>query len=389
MSDPSAAFIQNVSGSITIPNVTEVLRFAVDSNCFNNRTPAVTSAAGSNTSTDPTDRSNYGVQDGFIAGDLIWVPTGTTVTLGVGIDSEAVSSALNNIGPAATSALISQLNSSVALNYTQSGAPFSSQTSATLTKISRTLTAPLVIRLDNLSNTAIPVPPKYPTCILWYKFFASDAVGGQLFDYVSNSYNGTISNQVGNTPITYSTTTGKVYPSVATFNGTQVIRTTSKYTINQSAGFTFSAWLINLTGGGDPHLVFILDTGVNPHSNGALALYTMPGTNQSIFTSINSSTSGTPTISSNQNVTGTAFVTWRINTDYTVDYFINGTWYKNSGSNALSTSWSSFTGNIQIGNSTFGGWAGSGYSWGLADFRVFNSALTDSQVSSIYTTAFT
>ena len=168
MTDPSAAFIQNVSGSITIPNVTEVLRFAVDSNCFGNRTPAVTSAAGSNTSTDPTDHSNYGVQDGFIAGDLIWVPTGTTVTLGVGIDSEAVSSALNNIGPAATSALISQLNSSVALNYTQSGAPFSSQTSATLTKISRTLTAPLVIRLDNLSNqkivdlkyniTAIPVP---------------------------------------------------------------------------------------------------------------------------------------------------------------------------------------------------------------------------------------
>ena len=153
-SDGSGAYTSAVSGSITMANVVEVLRYAVSTNCFNNR-DSCSNELPSGISTDASNRSCYGVQDGFLAGDLVWIPAGTTVSLNVDIDSEAVGSVINNIGPATTASFIASLNNNVLLNYTQSGASFGNQTTATLTNISRTLTAPLVIRLDNLSNEVL------------------------------------------------------------------------------------------------------------------------------------------------------------------------------------------------------------------------------------------
>jgi hypothetical protein len=139
--DASGSYISDLSGSITVSNLTKLLRYAVDSNCFGNRTPNVDPAG---TAVDPSYNSNYGVEDGFIAGDLIWIPAGTTITLKLAIDSESFLP-LNNLGPAFASTNYSQTTS-----YT--GANFSQTTSANTNLITRTVQAPLLIKLVNAST---------------------------------------------------------------------------------------------------------------------------------------------------------------------------------------------------------------------------------------------
>lgn len=139
----SGNYISDLSGSITVTNLVKLLRYAVDTNCFGNRTPNVDPAG---TSVDPSLNSNYGIEDGFIAGDMIWVPQGTTINLKLAIDSESFMP-INNIGPALATANYSQ-----STNYT--GANFSQTTSATTNLISRTVKAPLLIKLVNASTIA-------------------------------------------------------------------------------------------------------------------------------------------------------------------------------------------------------------------------------------------
>lgn len=126
--DASGRYISDLSGSITIGSINEILQYAVDANVFGNRDPSV---------------KNWGIADGFVAGDLIWVPTGTTVTLKLGIDAESFLP-INNIGPANASSLTQQTT------YTNGN--FTSSTSANTTLISRTLTAPLLIKLVSAST---------------------------------------------------------------------------------------------------------------------------------------------------------------------------------------------------------------------------------------------
>ena len=141
--DPSGRYISDLSGSITVSNLTKLLRYAVDTNCFGNRIPNVDP---SGSSVDPSYNSNYGVEDGFIAGDLIWIPEGTTITLKLAIDSESFNP-VNNVGPAFSSANYTQTTS-----YT--GTNFSQTTSATTNLITRTVKAPLLIKLVNASTIA-------------------------------------------------------------------------------------------------------------------------------------------------------------------------------------------------------------------------------------------
>jgi len=121
----SAPYTKVMTGSITISNITKLLRFAVDSNCFGNRVPS---------GTDATDETNFGVNNGFLANDLIWVPAGITVTLKLAIDAESFNP-INNRGP----------------NYVQDtsidNGNFQSTTSATTTLITREVKAPMLIRL--------------------------------------------------------------------------------------------------------------------------------------------------------------------------------------------------------------------------------------------------
>jgi hypothetical protein len=146
--DPAGRYISDLSGSITISNITELLRYAVDGNTFGNRTPIVDptqNATGA--AVDPDDKNNFGVEDGFVAGDLIWVPTGTTVVLKLHIDAESFAP-LNNQGVSnASGTAQTQSTSFTATNFTMS-------TTASTTLISRTCTAPLLIKLVNGSTIA-------------------------------------------------------------------------------------------------------------------------------------------------------------------------------------------------------------------------------------------
>lgn len=116
-----------LSGSITISNIAKLLRYTVDGNVFGNR--------------DPTD-TNWGVANGFVAGDLIWVPNGTTITLKLAIDPEALAP-LNNAGTGYASTLANTQSQTTSL----SGINFTLETTANTELITRVATAPLLIKL--------------------------------------------------------------------------------------------------------------------------------------------------------------------------------------------------------------------------------------------------
>ena len=124
--EPATPYTKVMTGSITISNITKLLRYAVDSNCFGNRVPS---------GTDPTDETNFGVNNGFLANDLIWVPTGIEVTLKLAIDAESFNP-INNRGP-----------NYVVQDTTVEAGNFSSVTSATTTLITRVIKVPMLIRL--------------------------------------------------------------------------------------------------------------------------------------------------------------------------------------------------------------------------------------------------
>ena len=135
---PGAKVTNDLSGSIIISNINKLLRNAVDANVFGNRTPNLETGIAA----DPINRSNYGVGDGFLEGDIIWVPSGTTIKLSVGIDSESFLP-LNNAGPANSAILTAEQDTNFGNgNFTQSS-------TASTTKISRTVQAPLMIRIVN------------------------------------------------------------------------------------------------------------------------------------------------------------------------------------------------------------------------------------------------
>jgi hypothetical protein len=117
------------------------LKSAVDANVFGNRTPSGVNG----TAVDVDNSLNYGVADGFMAGDLIWVPAGTTIKLNLNIDAESFLP-LNNIGLTNGSTLATSQSS------TFSSTNFTMNTTATTTNIHRTVTAPLLIKLVNVAT---------------------------------------------------------------------------------------------------------------------------------------------------------------------------------------------------------------------------------------------
>jgi len=139
ISDGSGAYISNMTGSITISDINRTLRYAIDANIFGNRNPLT-----GTTAYDPVNnrQANYGMADGFIAGDLIFIPGGTHVTLKLNIDAESFLP-LNNVGSSNVATLTQQSNNIMG--------NFSTNTVATSTNITRVLTAPILIQLANLS----------------------------------------------------------------------------------------------------------------------------------------------------------------------------------------------------------------------------------------------
>ena len=156
--DGSGAAISALAGSITVAGITQLLRNAVDSNPFGNRNPT-----SGTTASDPYDRANYGVTDGFLADDLFFIPSnGFQITLNLAVDQEAYASPLNNVGSAYDTVFQTTSDASFSSTRpvtqpitggTNNSTSISNSTSST-TLISRTISAPLLIRLANLSNNA-------------------------------------------------------------------------------------------------------------------------------------------------------------------------------------------------------------------------------------------
>jgi hypothetical protein len=190
--------VKPLVGAITISDINNLLKFAIDGNVFKNRIPQLSDASASDPgyvsrvgvvydssgySLEHTlYNSNYGMADGFMHGDLIFIPAGTTVKLHIVIDSENYNP-LNNLGPSNVTDLISDMDTNrtytkkyypnngtgettaqdmfiyddsafdISGNSGLIGTPkkiFTERSTATTTNIDRVLTAPLLIRLDNL-----------------------------------------------------------------------------------------------------------------------------------------------------------------------------------------------------------------------------------------------
>jgi hypothetical protein len=203
--DASGENVKPLTGNITISNINNLLRYAIDSNVFNNRTPATVTpievygnANVSPSIIDPGNltasdlcgnvtselqsmwKSNYGMSDGFVAGDLIFIPAGTTVKLHLDIDSEMYNP-LNNIGATNVLDLI-QRTTVTSKGNTTSKNYFTESSSATARNIDRTLTAPLLIKLDNLSTTTQRV---YPVSVIPRDRFNVDSNGNVISNYSS------------------------------------------------------------------------------------------------------------------------------------------------------------------------------------------------------------
>lgn len=149
--DISGNYAKDLTGTITIGNITQLLRYAVDTNVFGNRDPAGTGSG------DTANPGNFGVADGFRDGDLIYVKEGTQITLDVDISPELFSSPFNNPNAteASTFAGIGGTNTVAGLTTSQDASitsmivtgDYSSISTVTRTNIKRVLKAPLLIRL--------------------------------------------------------------------------------------------------------------------------------------------------------------------------------------------------------------------------------------------------
>lgn len=119
------SYVSDLSGSFSIDNVSEKLRYIVDTDIFNNR-----SASG------------YGVADGFIANDLIYLANGITVTLRVDIEEELYFPK-NNIGPTNLQAIDG------IINYFDASSNVRKVTTYSTTNITQSYTVPILFILTS------------------------------------------------------------------------------------------------------------------------------------------------------------------------------------------------------------------------------------------------
>ena len=127
--DVSGSFISDISGSLSVNNINNVLRFIIDNDIYKNR--------------DPSD--NIGLGNGFIGGDLIYVPDGITIGLTVDIESEPYTP-INNIGPEN----LAKIDASI--NYFESFSNVSKTTTYSVNNITQHYTVPILFVLTNEDN---------------------------------------------------------------------------------------------------------------------------------------------------------------------------------------------------------------------------------------------
>ena len=123
------AYVRDLSGSIIVNNINNLLRTATSLNIFGNR-------------------ENASIDDGFLSGDLIFIPNGTQFTMNVDIE---LGMNLNLTAQGILNVDVSNQD----LDYISPNQLFSRTSIPTLNLISRVVTAPLLIRLANLPTETI------------------------------------------------------------------------------------------------------------------------------------------------------------------------------------------------------------------------------------------
>jgi len=121
------AYVKDLSGSIIVNNINNLLRTATSLNIFGNR-------------------ANSSTNDGFLSGDLIFIPNGTQFTMNVDIDVT---------GTLTAQGILNVDISNQDTNYISPNQLYSRTSIPTLNLISRVVTAPLLIRLANLPSETI------------------------------------------------------------------------------------------------------------------------------------------------------------------------------------------------------------------------------------------
>lgn len=156
----TGAYVSDVSGSITIHNVNNVLNFLAYTNPYYNRNYVGEPFA------QPSNGEMYTMKDGFIDGDLIFVPEGTNIKLVLKIASQPSSYTTYNSTSNSTNKNENMFNMDIANvslydqcyynNKYGQDTYTSSMNTADLSGgfyyITQNITAPLLIRLKNLST---------------------------------------------------------------------------------------------------------------------------------------------------------------------------------------------------------------------------------------------
>jgi photosystem II stability/assembly factor-like uncharacterized protein len=130
--DMSGSFVSELSGNVTVNNINHTLNYVVNNDVFNNRTPTV-------------NKPTYSVVDGFLAGDIIFIPKGFTITLSLNIQAESFVPTTNT-GPSNLDAIANSIN------WTRGN--IKRTTTYNTTNITQVTTVPILLSLidDTLVN---------------------------------------------------------------------------------------------------------------------------------------------------------------------------------------------------------------------------------------------
>ena len=131
----AGSYVSDLSGSVNIQNITDIIRYACSNNPFQNRPVS----------------GNYTVQDGFIANDLIYATGGMSITLSVDIEPEPYVP-IYNVGPANLASVDASYHT---LNYTNNLTLAKKQTTATRVNITQIYTVPILFIVSNINDIVI------------------------------------------------------------------------------------------------------------------------------------------------------------------------------------------------------------------------------------------
>ena len=122
----TGSVISDISGYFTVNDLNKHLRFICGTNVFGNRPPS----------------GNYGLPNGFMAGDLIYIPNGINITLSVAVEPEPYSPP-DNVGPTNLHSVDSMVN------YSEPQYNIHKVTTSTISNITQSYSVPILIILDN------------------------------------------------------------------------------------------------------------------------------------------------------------------------------------------------------------------------------------------------